>query len=159
MSSCDNDIFSDHAILIHQAIEIIFKLAYDNDGDAAVITDLPLGKNVQKVLEAYFSKVGIPRHNIRPLGVKDRDNTTFTLNEEFIPGTLVVFLSGSQLNGDQSDPDRDFDIITTGVNANKGFEIRLDPSKGHRLNDAPHDDESLYCSYSKRITFNTKGGS
>ena len=147
-----------HAELIHSAAEIPFQTEYQNGTETATITDLGTCPNVQKLLEAYFSQVGIPRFNVLPTGVKNRVNTTFTVSEEFIPDTLVVYLSGDKLNGNQSDPDRDFDIISTGPNTHKGFILRLDPEKGHRLNDAPHDDEGLCCSYAKRITYNTKGG-
>lgn len=156
--SCKDDIHTLHAELIHKAADIQFQLEYNNAGNPATIECLDQGKNVQKLMEQFFSLNGIPQHNIKPNGLKNRVNVEFTVVDEFIPETLVVYLSDGKLNGNQSDPDRDFDIISTGPNKNKGFTLRLDPSKGHRLNDAPHDDESLEISYSKRITYNTKAG-
>lgn len=156
--SCKDDIHTLHAELIHKAADIQFQLEYNNAGTPATIECLDQGKNVQKVLEQYFGLVGIPQMNVIPAGLKNRVNIEYIVSDEFIPETLTVYLSDGKLNGNQSDPDRDFDIISTGSNKNKGFTLRLDPSKGHRLNDAPHQDESLECNYSKRITFNTKAG-
>lgn len=156
--SCKDDIHTLHAELIHKAADVQFQLAYDNAGNPATIECLDNGKNLQRLLEQFFSLLGIPKFNITPTGDKDRVNLTYTVVDEFIPETLVVYLSGDKLNGDQGDVDRDFDIITTGPNANKGFTLRLDPEQGHRLNDAPHDDEGLCCSYAKRVTYNTKSG-
>lgn len=152
-----HDIHELHAELIHAAADIEFQLAYDNAGNPATIDCLDK-KCLQQLLEQFFSLIGIPKFNVIPTGDKDRVNTTYTVADEFIPATLVVYLSGDKLNGNQTDPDRDFDIISTGPNMNKGFVLKLDPEKGHRLNDAPHDDEGLCCSYAKRITYNTKGG-
>lgn len=158
MSNCKEDIHSLHAELIHKAADIQFQLTYDNNGDVAEIICFPNGKNVQRFLEQFLSLNGLPKKNQRPTGAKNNVNLTYILSEEFIPETLEVFLGGSQLNGDPTDPDRDFDIINTGPNTNKGFTIRLDAEQGHRLNCPPQQDESLYCNYSKRVTFNTKGG-
>lgn len=153
MSKKCEDIFTLHAPLIHRATEIIFKLAYDNDGDPATITDLPEGKNVQRVLEAYFSRVGIPVQNEIPTGDQNNINLTYTTSNEFLPDSLEVYLSGLKLV-----PGLDFDIITTGPNTNKGFVIKLDPNDSIRLNCPPQQGEPLTVNYEKRITFNTKGG-
>jgi len=152
MSKCE-DIFSLHAPLNHQAAEIIFKLLYDNGGNPASIIDLPLGKSVQKVLEAYFSKVGIPIKNEAPTGNKNNVNLVYTTTSEFIPETLEVYLSGFKL-----EVGLDFDVIIAGPNTNKGFTLKLDAQDASRLNGPPLQNEPLAVNYGKRITFNTKGG-
>ena len=90
-----NDIHELHAELIHTASDIQFQNEYQNGGDTATIIDLGTCPNTQKLLEKYFSLVGIPKFNVIPNGVKNRVNTTFTVSEEFIPETLVVYSSGS----------------------------------------------------------------
>lgn len=150
---CNKDIITLHAELIHKARDIQFQIAYDNAGNPATIIDI--GKrNVQFALESYWAKVGIPRKNIIPGGVLNNSNLLFTTPEEFIPGTLEVFLSDFKLNGNQADPERDYTEFVT----NNGFQIHLDPSKSYRLNSPPKQFESLHVNYSKRITFDTKGG-
>ena len=154
---CKKDIFTEHAALIHTARDVIFQILYTNGILPASIIDINQ-KNVQMALESYFSQVGIPIVNEHPTGIKDNQNLIYITDTEFIPATLEVILSGNTLNGDQLDPDRDYDIITTGPNTNKGFTLRLDPNKAHRLNKPPQQYEDLRCNYGKRITFNTKGG-
>lgn len=155
MSKCE-DIIDLHAPLIHKAADIETQIAYDNGGNPATV-DLQ-GKNVQRMLEEYYSLVGIPIKGELPTGPKNSTNLTYTTASEFIPATLEVFLSGVKLNGDQADPDRDYDIIGTGPNENKGFTLIIDNNKPHVLNAPPFQNEGLYVNYGKRITFNTKGG-
>lgn len=157
MSKCE-DIFDLHIPYNHKAAEVIFQLLYTNGILPASITDLPNGKNVQRVLEQYFSKVGIPIQGEKPTGATDSVNLTYITDFEFIPETLEVFLSGNKLNGDQTDPNRDYTIITAGANANKSFTINTAPGNPNRLNAPPFQDEGLFTNYGKRITFNTKGG-
>jgi hypothetical protein len=156
MSNNCEDIIDLHAPLIHKAADVETQIAYDNSGNAATI-DLT-GKNVQRMLEEYYSLVGIPIKGEQPIGGKNSTNLTYTTSFEFIPATLEVFLSGVKLNGDQADPDRDYNIINVGPNQNKGFTLNLDTNKAHRLNAPPFQDEPLSVNYAKRITFNTKGG-
>jgi hypothetical protein len=156
MSNKCEDIIDLHAPLIHKAADIETQIAYDNGGNPATI-DLQ-GKNVQRMLEEYYSLVGIPIKGELPTGAKNGVNLTYVTTFEFIPATLEVFLSGVRLNGDQSDPDRDYDIITVGPNENKSFTLRIDDNKPHVLNAPPFQNEGLYVNYGKRITFNTKGG-
>ena len=158
MSCCDVDIHTLHAELLHQASEICFQLAYQNGTEAASIICLNGATNVQRVLEKYFSLVGIPIKGEQPTGSKDNSNLTYVADSEFIPETLEVYLSGLKLNGDQSDPKRDYDIITTGPNANKSFTILLDSNDPNRLACPPQQGEGLCINYAKRITFNTIGG-
>lgn len=158
MGKCKDDIHTLHAELIHKAADIQFQLDYTNGINPASITDLPNGKNVQRLLEQYFSKVGIPILNELPAGAKNHVNLTFQTAFEFVPGTLEVFLSGLKLNGDQADPDRDYNVTTAGPNAYKEFVLILAPNKHHALNTPPMQNEGLYVNYAKRITFNTKGG-
>lgn len=153
MSGCDNEIHELHASLIHKARDIQFQLVYQNGVDPAVITDIGK-KNVQEALESYFSKVGIPVKNVQPIGLRNNVNLTYSTPDEFIPGSLEVFLSGFKLNGDPTDPDRDYSELVT----NNGFILHIDPMKSHRLNSPPKQFESLATNYSKRITFNTLGG-
>lgn len=157
MSKKCEDIFSFHAELIHKAADIQQQTQYQNGANTAEIIDVT-GGNVQRFLENLLSKTGLPIKNEVPLGNKDNQNLFYTTNFEFIPDSLEVYLSGTMLNGDQSDPDRDYDIVPTGPNQNKGFELRLDPNKYWRLNAPPLQNESLIVNYNKRITFNTKGG-
>lgn len=157
MSGCDNDIFTLHAPLIHKARDVEFQFHYENGVATAFIADIN-EKNVQFALEKYFSLVGIPVVNEIPIGSKDCVNLTFLTAYEFIPNTLEVNLSGIKLNGNQSDTHRDYDVITSGVNTNRGFTLRLEPNDPNRLNCPPFKDEPLTVSYAKRITFNTKGG-
>jgi len=152
--SCEKDIHTLHAELIHKARDIQFQLKYKNGLTDAEIKLLGGKPNLQFVLESYFSKVGLPVRNETPTGVKNNVNLNFATLNEFIPGTLEVYLGGDKLNGDQSDANRDF-VETTNQ---KGFTIELDASKPYRLNCPPMQDESLEVSYQRRITFNTKGG-
>ena len=103
MSNCD-DIVTLHASLIHAAADIQFQLRYKNgvlDAEITDINDPNNNTNVQKAIESYLSKVGIPIKGEYPVGVKNNINLTFTTLNEFIPETLEVFLSGYKLNGDQ----------------------------------------------------------
>jgi len=153
MSGCREDIHSLHAELIHKARDIQFQILYDNNGNPASIICID-EKNVQAVLESFFGQNGIPIKNELPTGVKNNVNLTYVVANEYIPGSLEIFLSGIKLNGDQTDPDRDYDEDPT----NSMFVIRLDVEKRYRLNAPPQQDEGLYVNYSKRITFDTKGG-
>ena len=153
MSGCREDIHSLHAELIHKARDIQFQINYDNNGNPASITCIG-EKNVQFALESFFSKNGLPIKNELPVGIKNNVNLTYIVVDEYIPGSLEVFLSGTKLNGNQADPDRDYDEDPI----NSMFVIRLDVEKRFRLNAPPQQDEGLYVNYSKRITFNTKGG-
>jgi hypothetical protein len=137
---------------VHAAAEIQFALAYTNGTDPATIIDIDQ-KNVQAALESYFSKVGIPITELA-LGVKNCVNVSFTTTHEFIPGSLQVILSSIDLNGIQTDPNRDFDVHPD----NKSFTLLLDPTKPYRLNAPPRCGETLFVRYNKRITFNTRGG-
>lgn len=150
------DIIDLHAPLIHKAVDIETQIAYDNQGAAATIS--LNSKNVQRMLEEYWSLAGIPIRGEQPIGVKNSSNLIYISAFEFIPATLEVFLSGVKLNGKQSDPDRDYDIISIGTNTNKGFILKVNVNKAHALNAPPFQYESLYINYNKRITFNTKGG-
>ena len=66
MSKCE-DIIDLHAPLIHKAADIETQIAYDNGGNPATI-DLQ-GKNVQRMLEEYYSLVGIPIKGELPTSV------------------------------------------------------------------------------------------
>ena len=158
MSGCGNrscdDIFTLHAALNHAATEIQFALNYLNGTDQANITDIDK-HNVQQILERYFSIWGIPIQHEIPDGLKDKINLHYRTEFEFIPGSLQVILSGVELNGNQSDPERDFTVDGD----NKGFTLVLAPNAAHRLNSPPRQYEPLHVNYLKRITFNTKGGS
>ena len=147
------DIHTFHAELVHAAVDVPFALAYLNGILPATITDINQ-KNVQRVLEKYFSIAGIPIVNERPGGAKNGVNLVYTTAVEFVEGSLEVWLSGLKLNGDLTDADRDYSPNLT----NDGFTIHIDAAKPHRLNRAPRQFESLLVSYRKRITFNTKGG-
>jgi hypothetical protein len=151
------DIFSLHAELIHKAADVQQQTEYQNGLNTAQIIDVE-GGNVQRFLENLLSKTGLPIKNEMPTGNKDNQNLEYTTEFEFIPDSLEVYLSGILLNGDQDDPDRDYDVISTGVDAYKKFQIRLEPNKRYRLNCPPQQSESLIVNYNKRITFNTKGG-
>lgn len=85
-----------------------------------------------------------------PVGVKDGVNLVYQFPDEFLPETLEVFLGGLKLNGDQSDPDRDYTVTTTGPNAFKEITIEIDPSEPHRLNVAPCPNEELCANYDKK---------
>jgi len=157
MTGCKDDIHTLHAELIHKARDVEFQYAYENGIATAFITDVQ-EKNVQFELEKYFSLVGIPIVDEKPIGLQNCVNLSFLTQYEFIEGTLEVNLSGIKLNGNQADTDRDFDVISSGINSNKGFTLRLEPNNPNRLNCPPFKDEPLTVSYAKRITFNTKGG-
>lgn len=152
-NQCCDDIFTLHAPLIHAATDIQFALAYLNGILPATITDIDK-KNVQQVLERYFSLWGVPVFGEHPIGAKNRVNLVFTTQFEFVVGSIQVWLSGELLNGKQDDPDRDYDVHPN----NQGFTLRLSPQYAFRLNKAPRQDEPLSVNYLKRITFNTKGG-
>jgi hypothetical protein len=148
-----NEIHTLHAELIHKARDIQFQIEYDNNGNPASIICID-EKNVQMALESYFSQMGIYITSIRPTGLKNNMNLEFFLPDEYIAGTLEVFLSGNRLNGDQGDPNRDYTEDST----NKRFIIELDPENPDRLNAPPLQGEQFIVNYRKRITFNTKGG-
>ena len=147
------EIHTFHAELIHAAVDIPFALQYLNGILPASITDIG-EKNVQRVLEKYFSLHGIPVSDEIPGGLRNGSNLVFTTAFEFVAGTLEVWLSGLKLNGNPADPERDYDISVS----NDGFTLLLAPTKSWRLNKAPKQREGLLVNYRKRITFNTKGG-
>ena len=155
--TCKEDIHTLHAELIHKARDVEFQIAYMNGILSAAITDIGQ-HNVQFALESYWSKVGIPVKNEIPIGSIDGVNLSFLTMFEFVDGTLEVFLDGLKLNGNQTDAERDFDVISVGPNTNKGFTLLLDSDRAMRLHEPPCYGESLIVSYGKRITFNTKGG-
>lgn len=150
MSNC-KDIFTEHAPLIHSASDIETQLNYTNGTQSAQITDLPSGKNVQKLLEAYFSKVGIPIQET-PTGAVDNSNLVYRTSFEFIPGSLEVFLDGDKLDFDE------FNVTTTGTNKYKEFTIVLHGNGSNKIRKAPIFGEEITVKYNKRITFNTHGG-
>ena len=156
MSDC-KDIFTEHAPLIHKSADIQQQTNYKNGALDAEIIDIE-GGNVQRFVENWLSKTGLPIKNETPTGVRNSTNLFYTTGFEFIPDSLEVYLSGNLLNGDQSDPDRDYDLVTVGVNKHKGFQLRLNSNKPERLNVPPFQDENFKVSYNKRVTFNTKGG-
>lgn len=160
MKGCNDDIITFHAPLIHTASDVQYQLKYKNgvlDAEIQLLGGIS-NTNVQRALENYWSEVGIPIFNERPTGSKNSVNLTFVTTNEFIPGTLQVYLSGLMLNGDQPDPDRDYDVVTVGPDAYKSFVLKLDASKEYRLNAPPFQNEPLTTNYAKRITFNTIGG-
>lgn len=157
--SCGQDIHTLHAELIHKARDIQFQLAYKNGTLDASIIDIN-NKNVQSVLESYFSKVGIPIIAETPIGNKNNSNLVFRSNYQFIPETLQVFLSGFPMAGDptNTNPLRNFNITTTGTYAFKEITFIIAPNVEGGLSKPPLQFEDLFFNYSKRITFNTKGG-
>ncbi len=157
MSNKCEDIFSLHAELIHKAADVQMQTEYLNGILPAEIIDI-FGGNVQRFLESWLSKTGLPIKNETPTGLRNSTNLLFTTEFEFIPGSLEVYLSGNLLNGDQLDPDRDYNVIITGPNSYKSFELILNPNSPERLNTPPFQDENFKISYNKRVTFNTKGG-
>ena len=148
-----NEIHTLHAELIHKARDIQFQIQYDNNGNPASIICID-EHNVQAVLEKYFSQMGIYMTSVTPAGSKNNVNLEYFVPDEYIPGTLEVFLSGVRLNGNQSDSKRDYTEDSTA----KRFIIELDSENQNRLNAPPFQDEGLIVNYRKRITFNTKGG-
>lgn len=157
MGKCKEDIWTLHAELIHKAADVQMQTAYKNGLLDAEIRDY-VGGNLQRFIENWLSKTGLPIKNETPTGLQNNTNLFYTTEFEFIPDSLEVYLSGNLLNGDQSDPDRDYDIITTGPDTHKAFELRLNPNKPERLNTPPFQDENFKVHYNKRVTFNTKGG-
>lgn len=127
-------------------------LVWDNLNDNLYAWDGAAWNNLSIVEEVQRT------FNEIPAGDLDNQNLLYTTEFEFIPDSLEVYLSGIRLNGDQNDPERDFDIITTGANENKGFQLRIEPNKYWRLNGPPLQNESLIVNYNKLVTFNTKGG-
>ena len=65
-------------------------------------------------------------------------NIDFTTSQEFVPGTLEVYLGGRRLT-----PGLDF--IEGGDN--QSFQLLIDPSDHRRLNSAPDGSEDLLVSY------------
>lgn len=153
MSCSCGDIHTCHVTLIHPAADIQFNLAYLNGLLSAQITDINQ-RNVQAVLEKYFSLHGIPVKHEIPIGSKNRVNVSYRTQFEFVVNSLEVILSGITLNGNQLDPNRDFDVHLD----NQGFTLLLSPSSASSLNKPPRQDEPLFVNYGKRITFNTHGG-
>jgi hypothetical protein len=157
MGKCKEDIWTEHAPLIHDADDITFQTEYTNGTLPAEITDYE-GKNVQRFIEDWLSKTGLPVKDETPGGAQNNGNLYYTTQFEFIPDSLEVYLSCNRLNGDQSDPDRDYDVITTGPDAYKAFQLRLNPNRPEALNRPPLQYENFKVDYNKRVTFNTKGG-
>lgn len=150
---CDQDIHTLHAELIHKAREIQFQLAYQNGVDPAEIIVFTQ-KNVQGFIEELLGIAGIPVRKEIPSGLKNNTNVTFTTAYEFIPGSLVVCLSGLDMNGVSASSDKDYVELPD----MQSFAFLIDPSQGHRLNCPPQQSESLHVSYLRRVTFDTKGG-
>ena len=151
--NCCEDIHTLHAELTHQAAEVSFPTEYNYNGSNASIVGIASG-SVQSVIEDYISKVGIPvKHEL--LNDQTGCNLHFRTEYEFIPGSLEVFLSGINLNGNQSDPRRDFTVDPD----NQGFTIEIDPLDRERLNAPPQGGEPFHVNYNRRIAFNTFGGS
>lgn len=150
---CDQDIHTLHAELTHKAREIQFQLAYTNGVDPAEIIVFTQ-KNVQGFIEELLGIAGIPVRREIPGGLKNNTNVTFTTAYEFIPGSLVVCLSGLDMIGVSSSLDKDYVELPD----NQSFAFLIDPSKSHRLNCPPLQNEPLTVSYLRRVTYNTKGG-
>jgi len=157
VGKCKEDIFTEHAPLIHKSADIQQQTEYLNGVLPATIIDIE-GGNVQRFIENWLSKTGLPIKCETPSGIQNSINLFFTTEFEFIPDSIEVFLSGNKLNGDQNDPNRDFDVVTVGVNKYKGFQFRLNTNRPQSLNTPPFQDECLLINYNKRVTFNTKGG-
>lgn len=79
-----------------------------------------------------------------PSGLKNNQNLAYQTENEFIPGSLKVYLSGLRL------ANVDF---TTGVD-NKSFTLILNPNDPDRLNCPPQQDETLIIDYLKNIVCN-----
>ena len=73
-----------------------------------------------------------------PIGAKNGVNLTFVSPDEFLPGTLQVYLSGLFL-----DKILDFTVMPD----NKTFKIVLAPNSPTRLNVPPLQNEPLNISY------------
>lgn len=108
------------------------------DGDGSCLAKVP-------VTHYHTDHIELWKLNVHPLGEKNNQNLIFTLpdGELFKEGKLNVYLSCLRLNGDQSDPKRDFDYFPD----RSGFTLRLDPEDRWRLNCPPLQDESLLIDY------------
>lgn len=102
---------------------------------------------------SYLAKVPVVHYhnndpwkvNVIPIGEKNNQNLIFILpdNEVFVDGKLEVYLSGLHLNGNQNDPERDFEYLPDRT----GFVILIEPNKYWRLNTPPMQFESLEITY------------
>jgi hypothetical protein len=78
----------------------------------------------------------------KPTGVMNGVNTSFTTEETFVVGTLLVYLSGLRLT-----PGTDYEEMEDGT----GFTILIDPNDANRLKVAPLQNESFTVTYLKVI--------
>lgn len=85
--------------------------------------------------------------NVVPLGAVNGINLTYTTPDKFVPGTLEVFLADLKLNGNQTDPERDYDEHPD----SQGFTLLLDPAKENRLNCPPQCGEDLLVNYQRKV--------
>lgn len=114
----------------------------DNLNDTGVPED---GSCLAKVPVAHYHAHDAWKVNIVPIGDKNNQNLIFILpnSETFVYGQLEVYLSGLHLNGDQSDPDRDYNYLPD-LN---GFEIILRSNNRWGLNRPPLQGEPLTITY------------
>ena len=87
-----------------------------------------------------------------PIGARDGSNLTYQTQYRFQPGSLEVYLSGDKMNANQSDPERDLDVTTTGANAFKEFTFIIKPNVPEALCDPPCQGESLLVNYRRCAT-------
>jgi len=94
------------------------------------------------------NKFSQPKVNRTPVGDIDGINVDFTLpdDDQYIPGTLEVFLSGQKLCGDQSNPGRDYDENVD----MKSFRILVDGESPFGQNVPPCDGEGIEIRYYRK---------
>lgn len=98
------------------------------------------------------SLVGQRRTNVPLIGDKNNVNLVFETPDEFIPGTEEIVLEGIDLNGDTTDPNKDYSVTTTGAKANREITLIVDTNVKNQIHSPPKQKESLLANYQRRIT-------
>lgn len=137
MSETRETIQSLHAALVHSLAEIQVDLT-------RIVGISAVPQNAQAFIESYLALAGLPVKNESATGLRNGINLTFTVDAEFIPGTLEVFLSGNKLT-----PILDY----TEHSDHQGFDLLTTQNPPWRLKSAPLLSEDLLVNYSQRVIF------
>jgi len=86
---------------------------------------------------------GVLVKNVTPTGAIDCDNIDYTVPDEFVPGTLEIWLDGIKLDGNQFTENLD----------HKGFQLVIDPNNKNGLQEPVSPSESLSVNYCKKVVF------
>jgi hypothetical protein len=86
---------------------------------------------------------GLQQKNISPAGANNCVNIDYTVPEEFVPGTLEIWLDGIKI-----DPD----CYTENLD-HLGFQLLIDPAGKNSLQEPLDPSESLRVNYCKKVVY------